>query len=266
MTGYIVWDANPELIRFGSFAIRWYGVLFALGFYVSFIIVSRFLKYEKMDVRLVDNLTVYLVVGTVIGARLGHVLFYEPQLYWHEPIKILYIWQGGLASHGGALGILLACYLFSRRYKIDYFWVLDRIVIVTALTGMFIRIGNLINSEIYGKATDLPWAFQFIRDDNIPRHPTQIYEAIACLIIFVLLLWYYIKAKGKPIRGIIFSTFLILLFSFRFLIEFIKDTQENFEKDMMLDMGQWLSIPFILTGVGLMIYFIKQHKKVLKVS
>ena len=253
MTGYIVWDANPELIRFGSFAIRWYGVLFALGFYVSFIIVSRFLKYEKMDVRLVDNLTVYLVVGTVIGARLGHVLFYEPQLYWHEPIKILYIWQGGLASHGGALGILLACYLFSRRYKIDYFWVLDRIVIVTALTGMFIRIGNLINSEIYGKATDLPWAFQFIRDDNIPRHPTQIYEAIACLIIFVLLLWYYIKAKGKPIRGIIFSTFLILLFSFRFLIEFIKDTQENFEKDMMLDMGQWLSIPFILTGVGLMI-------------
>ncbi|MEI8202057.1 MAG: prolipoprotein diacylglyceryl transferase [Bacteroidota bacterium] len=266
MTGNIVWNVNPEIFRWGSFAVRWYGVLFAMGFYVSFMIVSRFLKYEKMDVRLVDSLTVYMVVGTVVGARLGHVLFYEPQLYWHDPIKVFYIWEGGLASHGGALGVLLACYLFSRRFKIDYMWVLDRIVIVTALTGMFIRTGNLMNSEIFGKPTNLPWAFEFIRDNNIPRHPTQIYEALAYLLIFGLLLWYYLKAKGKPIRGILFSAFLILLFTVRFVVEFIKEPQTEFENAMTLNMGQWLSIPFILTGVGLMVYFFKKNKNVPKAN
>ncbi len=257
-----VWDANPEIFRIGSFAIRWYGLLFALGFYFSYLIVGQFFKYEKLDLRLVDSLTVYMVAGTVLGARLGHVFFYEPEVYLRDPIKILYVWEGGLASHGGAIGVLLAVYLFSRKHKLSYIWVLDRVVIVTAMTGMFIRTGNLMNSEIYGKPTQLPWAFEFIRVDNLPRHPTQIYEAIAYLLIFLLLLTYYLKAKGKPISGVLFSAFLILLFTVRFCIEFIKDTQVDFEKSMTLNMGQWLSLPFILTGMGLMYYYLLQYKKV----
>ena len=197
--------------------------------------------------------------GTVVGARLGHVLFYDPDYYLAHPLEILKIWEGGLASHGATLGILLAVWLFSRNNKFDYLWVLDRIVIVVATGGMCIRLGNLMNSEIIGRPTDVPWAFRFVRYNEIhhtngpiplePRHPTQIYEALFCLFLFVLLYWLWNRYKERTPRGLLFGLFVVLLFSFRFLVEFLKEVQEDFERGMTLNMGQLLSIPLILVGI-----------------
>lgn len=210
---------------------------------------------------LLDQLTIYMLVGTVVGARLGHVLFYDPVYYFKNPVEILEVWEGGLASHGGAIGILIALYLFVRKNKLNFLWLMDRIGIVVALGGVFIRLGNLMNSEIYGYKTSLPWGFLYVRSSEVlrgsealvPRHPTQIYEAVSYFLIFLFLYHcynkdYFIKQKGK-----LFGIFLILLFGARFLIEFIKNPQEIFEKTLPLDMGQILSIPFILTGIILIL-------------
>ncbi|MCK9617691.1 MAG: prolipoprotein diacylglyceryl transferase [Lentimicrobiaceae bacterium] len=259
MLNYIVWNVNPAIFHIGNLEVRWYGLLFAFAFYAGYVIMLRFFKKENVPVKVLDSLTYYMIFGTVIGARLGHVFFYEADWYLSHPLEIIQIWKGGLASHGAAVGILIALYLFCRKHKKTYFWILDRIVIVVALAGVFIRTGNLMNSEIFGNPTGLPWAFIFIRDNDIPRHPTQIYEALSYLILFFILLWYYYKKKGAPQSGIIFSWFLIGLFSVRFQIEFLKVPQVEFEKSLTLNLGQSLSIPFIALGIGLLVW-IKYHK------
>jgi phosphatidylglycerol---prolipoprotein diacylglyceryl transferase len=247
---FITWNVDPELIGFWIISIRYYGVLFAASFFFGYIIMQKMFKKEGLTTELLDNLTIYMAIGTVLGARLGHCLFYQPEYYLRNPWEILFVWHGGLASHGAAIGILIALYYFSKKNKKPYLWILDRIVIVVALAGFFIRMGNLMNSEIYGIETSLPWGFIFIRDGQlVPKHPTQIYEALSYLIIFIVLLWVYNKNQSKPRQGFIFGVFLIALFAVRFLIEFIKEVQVDFESGMTLNMGQWLSIPFVLAGI-----------------
>jgi len=254
--GAINWDMNPEIFRIGNFAVRWYGLLFASGFFFGYLIFMRFFKKEGLSVELLDKLTIYMAVGTVAGARLGHCLFYEPDYYLSNPLEILKIWRGGLASHGAAVGILVALWLFVRKYKRPFIWILDRIVVVVALAGALIRLGNLMNSEIYGIETALPWGFVFIKNlEVVPKHPTQIYEALTYFLVFGLLLAIYRRSDAKFRPGTLFSWFLILVFGMRFLIEFIKEDQVDFEAGMSLNMGQWLSIPFVLLGIAILIFY-----------
>ncbi|MFO7843995.1 MAG: prolipoprotein diacylglyceryl transferase [Bacteroidales bacterium] len=256
----ITWDVNPDIVSFWGLTIRYYGVLFAASFFFGYLIMQKIFKKEGLSVELLDKLTVYVAIGTVVGARLGHCLFYDPAYYLQNPLEIIKIWHGGLASHGAAIGILIALYYFARKNKKPYLWILDRIVIVVALAGFFIRMGNLMNSEIYGIETSLPWGFIFVRNGEvIPKHPTQIYEALSYLLIFVLLYSIYHKKGTKVRQGLIFSLFLILLFTVRFLIEFIKEVQVDFEQTMALNMGQWLSIPFVIIGFYLL-YRSYKHK------
>ncbi len=259
---YIVWTVNPEIFSVGSFAVRWYGLLFALGFVVSYIIMDKIFKHEKIKHELLDTLTTYMVIGVVVGARLGHCLFYEPEYYLKHPLEVLMIWKGGLASHGASIGILVALWLFSRKAKKPYMWILDRIVIVVSIAAVFVRTGNLMNSEIYGDATNLPWGFIFTRwGETVPKHPTQLYEALTYLFLFVLLYYIYMKKWPKLNSGYLFGLFLMILFGSRFLIEFIKEPQVEFEKTMVLNMGQLLSIPFIIAGVVIFAYSFKSKKE-----
>ena len=255
MLSFVHWNVNPEIVSIAGLSIRWYGLLFAASFYFGYLIFSNFFKLEGIKPEVLDKLTIYMAVGTVLGARIGHCLFYEPEYYLANPLEIIFIWHGGLASHGAAIGILVSLLLFSRKEKRPFIWISDRIAIVVALSGLFIRLGNLMNSEIYGVETSLPWGFIFHRDGEIvPKHPTQIYEAFSYLCIFGLLIWLYYKHKSKPRPGLLFGLFFILIFTTRFLIEFIKNPQVDFEKSMALDMGQWLSIPCVLLGIGMLFY------------
>jgi len=257
----IPWDVNPEIFRIGSFAVRWYGLLFASSFLFGYIIMNRIFRNEGLGEGVLDRLTVYMAVGVIVGARLGHCLFYEPGYYLSHPLEILKIWHGGLASHGAAIGILIALWLFVRKEKKDYTWIIDRIAIVVALSGFFIRMGNLMNSEIYGVETTLPWGFVFLRNgETAPKHPTQIYEALAYLAIFILLYRIYWRKKGEHIQGLLISLLMILVFTARFFIEFLKEPQVEFETTMKLDMGQWLSIPFVIAGF-VWLYFSLRAKK-----
>ena len=247
----IPWDVNPEIFRIGAFAVRWYGLLFASSFLIGYVIMNRIFKNENLGEEVLDKLTIYMAVGVILGARLGHCLFYEPGYYFRHPLEILAIWHGGLASHGAAIGILTAVWVFSRKQKKDYFWVLDRIAIVVALSGFLIRMGNLMNSEIYGIETTVPWGFVFLRNHEVaPKHPTQIYEGLAYLLIFFLLFRLYWTKKGRHFQGMLISLLCILVFTARFFIEFLKEPQVAFEATMKLNMGQWLSIPFILLGLA----------------
>ena len=253
---YIVWNPTPEIFEItisgiGTIAPRWYGLLFALGFVFGYIVMLKIFKKERIAVRVLDQLATYMILATIIGARLGHVLFYEPREYFNDPIQILQVWKGGLASHGAGIAIIIALLIFSRVNRKPFIWIFDRIAIVIALAGFFIRSGNLMNSEIYGVATSLPWGFKFVNVDPslIAKHPTQIYEALAYLLIFVFLWAVYLKRDGKPRPGFLFAMFMILVFSFRFFIEFLKEPQVAFESSMSLNMGQLLSIPFVLLGV-----------------
>jgi prolipoprotein diacylglyceryl transferase len=258
---FITWTVKPEIFHIGSFAVRWYGLLFAASFAVGYMIMQRIFKKENLPEALLDKLSVYMVIGTVVGARLGHTMFYEPHYYLSHPIEILKIWEGGLASHGAAIGILLALYFFARKTRQTFLWTIDRIVIVVALSGFFIRTGNLMNSEIFGKPTDLPWGFIFERaGETIPRHPTQIYEGLSYLAIFFYLLWYYFKKKGKPSDGFLFGMFMILVFGVRIILEFLKEPQVAFENSMTMNMGQFLSIPFVIAG-AVLVYFSMRKKK-----
>ncbi|MDZ7774886.1 MAG: prolipoprotein diacylglyceryl transferase [Bacteroidales bacterium] len=260
---YIDWTVNPEifnaeftlpLVGEVQLAVRYYGVLFAMGFVLGYYIMLRFFKKEQLDVILLDQLATYMIVATIIGARLGHVLFYQPDYYFAHPSEILKIWHGGLASHGAAIGIIIALWMFAKKTKRSFLWTIDRIVVMVALAGALIRTGNLMNSEIYGKATDVPWAFVFSVTDRmeVPRHPTQIYEALAYLATFVFLYWYYHHKESKPPQGILLGWFFVLIFGFRFIVEFFKAPQVGFESDLMLNMGQILSIPFVILGVWLL--------------
>ncbi|MBO7073658.1 MAG: prolipoprotein diacylglyceryl transferase [Bacteroidales bacterium] len=271
---YVIWDVNPYIFTFpenfpllGGRPVAWYGLLWALVFVVGYYVMRKMYRKENLSDELLDKLTIYMLVFSVVGARLGHCLFYEPEYYLADPIKILYVWEGGLASHGGAIGILLGLLLYSRKTKISYLHILDLIVVPTALGGAFIRLGNLMNSEIYGYETTLPWGFKFVRDwapgtpiDAIPAcHPTQIYEALVCLIVFVILLYFFFKkdyAKTHP--GFLFGLFCTVVFGTRILIEFIKQPQVEFENSMVLDMGQWLSIPFVIVGI---FFIVTSYKK-----
>lgn len=271
---YIVWDVDPFIFHLPDFLggrpIAWYGLLWAMVFIVGYYIMKKVYKKEGLDDDKLDKLLMYMLIFTIVGARLGHCLFYEPEYYLSNPIKFLYVWEGGLASHGGAIGILIGLYIYSKKIDKPFLWIMDRIVIPVAIGGAFIRTGNLMNSEIYGEPTTLPWGFKFVRDfpvgmplDEIPAcHPTQIYEALFCIAVFIYLLYAYFKqdiADKRP--GFMFSIFLIIVFGSRILIEFIKNPQVDFEQNMTLDMGQWLSIPFLIAGIWLLIRSFKKQKK-----
>jgi len=257
----IPWDPNPEIFRIGSFAIRWYGLLFASGFLFGYIIMRKMFANEGLTDEVLDRLTIYMAIGTIVGARLGHCLFYEPDFYLKHPLEILLIWHGGLASHGAAIGILLALWFFIKKEKKGYLWILDRIAVVVALAGFLIRMGNLMNSEIYGKETTVPWGFVFLRNNEmVPKHPTQIYEGVAYLLIFILLYRIYWKTKGKVYQGMLIGLFMILVFTARFFIEFLKENQVAFEASMKYNMGQLLSIPFVLAGAVILIWSFRNKK------
>jgi len=262
----IPWDVNPEIFRIGSFAVRWYGLLFASSFLFGYILLKKMFKNENLSETVLDRLTIYVAIGTIIGARLGHCFFYEPGYYLSNPGEILKIWHGGLASHGAAIGIIIAIWLFVRKEKKEFTWAIDHVAIVVALSGFFIRTGNLMNSEIYGVETTVPWGFVFLQNgETAPKHPTQIYEALAYLIIFGILMWLYWRKNGKYIQGTLISLFLILVFVARFFIEFLKEDQVAFEASMPLNMGQLLSIPFIILG-GIWLYYSLKKKKILVIK
>lgn len=267
MLDYIVWNANPVLID-SFITVRWYGLMFAIGFWIGFNIVAKMFKHEGAPERWLGILLIWVGAGTVIGARLGHVFFYAWDYYSQHPWKILATWEGGLASHGGAIGVIIAVILFSIfTTKRNPLWTFDRLVPAIALVGCLIRIGNLMNSEIFGHQTDLPWGFMFVRSaewhamyEGVACHPTQIYEALCYLALFGLLMWMYWKKNAEERPGLIFGTFLVGIFLPRFFIEFIKNDQEAFEATMTLNMGQCLSIPFVLLGIGLIIYAMTRPK------
>ncbi|HAQ20825.1 MAG TPA: prolipoprotein diacylglyceryl transferase [Prolixibacteraceae bacterium] len=260
MLSFIHWNVSPEIFSLGPIHVRWYGLMFAVGFLFGYNHVEKMFKHENDDPKWLESLFIYLIVATVVGARLGHVLFYGWDYYSQHPIEILYVWQGGLASHGGVIGIIIAMIIWSRKVsKRHLLWVLDRVVVPSVFVGALIRFGNLMNSEIYGNPTSLPWGFIFERNhETIAKHPTQIYESLSYLFTFGVLLYMYWKTKAKDYQGILTGVFLIFVFSARFLIEFIKEVQEPFEKGMSLNMGQWLSTPFVLAGIILIVLAVKK--------
>lgn len=259
---YIHWDIDPEIINlFGTISLRYYSLLFLMGLFLGYMIVRKMYLKEKLPVENLEKLSVYVFAGTIIGARLGHCLFYDPAYYLAHPLEIILPFQGkigvnfhftgyqGLASHGGAIGVLLAIIMYSKSSGTNLWFILDKIAVATPLAGAFIRLGNLMNSEIIGHETDVPWAFIFERVDRLPRHPTQLYEALAYLAIFFMMKYAYNRLYAKKEDGFLFGIFLILLFSARILIEFFKINQESFENGLFLNMGQLLSIPFVLGGI-----------------
>ena len=300
---YITWNVDPELFSIGSLSVRWYGLCWALGFFIGYFVMRNIYRHEKINDDWMDKLLIYMLVFTVVGARLGHCLFYEPKEYLSHPLDILKIWEGGLASHGGAIGILLCLWLYVRNYnkstkkakdekqRISYIWILDRIVVPVCIVGALIRCGNVMNHEIYGTPTSLPWGFVFLRGaeqfcgtfDNytactawdapcppsewLPCHPTGLYEAFFCLVALVILLWmYYKRDLGNKQPGLMFGTFLVIIFGSRIGIEFLKNVQviEEIEmrKNYIFDIGQWLSIPFVLIGIGMIVWSFVHRKKV----
>ena len=266
---YITWDINPEIV--GFLPIRYYSLLWAVGLLIAAAIMERIYKKEKKPEDLSYTLFLYCFVGIVLGARIGHCLFYEPGYYLSRPWEIIlpftihggnFTWTGyqGLASHGGTLGLMIALFLFSRKTKENIIETVDIIAIVTPITASCIRFANLMNSEIIGKPTDVPWAFIFTSEDMLPRHPAQLYEAFAYLLLFFVMMYLYKKYYGKAHRGFYFGLCLTYIFTFRFFIEFLKENQVAFETGMTLNMGQWLSIPFIIIGI-FFLFFIKRVKK-----
>ena len=251
---HIIWNPSP-IIPIGSFEIRWYGLFFAMGFFFAYTVLYLVFKKEKVPLKLLDWLTLYFFLATLIGARLGHVLFYEWDYYKDHLSEIPKVWEGGLASHGAAIAIVMALIIYVWQFKVNVWWLFDRVAIVIPISAAFVRFGNLMNSEIYGHITTVQWGFIFMRDHAaglLPRHPTQLYEAFSYLFITALLLILYKNKKGIIRPGLFVGLFLVIMFTARFLIEFLKEVQVDFEHSMTIDMGQWLSIPFILLGI----YFI----------
>ncbi|MFN8357958.1 MAG: prolipoprotein diacylglyceryl transferase [Spirosomataceae bacterium] len=253
----ITWNVNPEIFSIGTFSVRWYGLLFALGFLVGQQIMTKVYKTEHMPEKDLDSLMLTMVLSTVIGARVGHYVFYEWEGFLADPlhwlVEMILPPYSGLASHGATIGILSGLAFYAIRKKQYFLWVVDRIVITVALGGCFIRLGNLMNSEIVGKPADVPWAFRFMRNTEylpvVPRHPAQLYEAITCLILCFLLYGIWKKYKEATPHGLLLGIFLIWIFGLRFLYEFLKENQEGFESTMSFNMGQILSVPAILLGI-----------------
>ena len=273
MDGILNWNVDPVILMItDSFPLKYYGALFASGLLLGYYIVRNIYKKEKLPLDNLDSLLVYVIVGTILGARIGHCFFYEPDYFLKHPVEILlpiqkiggvykFVGFQGLASHGGTIGVLIAIVLYCKKYKVNFLWLLDRMAIGVPVTAAFIRLGNFMNSEIYGKPTNGSWGVVFQRDDLIPRHPTQLYEAFSYLLIFAILFWMYKSEKIKQANGLLFGTFLALLFLARFLIEFFKENQESFENNMLINMGQILSIPFILIGLTLIVWKSKERKE-----
>ena len=260
--GAIHWNTSPEIFSIGSFEVRYYTLCFLLAFISSYVLMLRIFKRENKSQELLDQLSIYIFVGTLLGARLGHCLFYEFDYYKDHLLEMIlpYTYVNGkftltgfhgLASHGGAIGILVGIFLFCRKTKTNFLWISDRLVLVVPLAGAFVRIGNFFNSEIIGLPSDLPWAVVFERIDPIPRHPAQLYEAVCYLLIFILL-WNIFHRKPLLKPGFLFGLFLILLFGARFAMEFLKENQEALEEGMSYNMGQLLRLPFIAIGVYLL--------------
>ncbi|MGN0201619.1 MAG: prolipoprotein diacylglyceryl transferase [Candidatus Cryptobacteroides sp.] len=258
----IHWNVDPEIFRIGSFAVRWYGLLFVSGFILGYWMFTKFFERENVDKKILDPLLYTLLLGTLVGARLGHCIFYQPDYYfgsWEGFLEIFQVWKGGLASHGGTIVLFFCMMWFAKKYgprnNFDFVWILDHLCIAVAFAATFIRLGNLFNSEIYGDVTGLPWGFIFERRGEVePKHPTQLYEALSYLLLGIFLVWLYVKKLDKVYRGTFIGIFFIVCFGMRFIIEFIKEPQVEFEEGMLLDMGQILSIPFVILGIGFLIY------------
>lgn len=273
---YILWNPDVEAFHILGLSIRWYSLCWLIGLLLAYFIVQRLYKQQKIKDELFDPLFLYCFFGILIGARLGHCLFYQPEYYLTSvkhfiemivPIHFMagggwkFVGYEGLASHGGTIGLIVALYLYYRRTRLNLWQVLDNIAIATPITACFIRLGNLMNSEIIGKVTDVPWAFIFERVDKVPRHPGQLYEAIAYFVFFFVGLWFYRKHLQRVGTGFFFGLCLTLIFTFRFFIEYTKDIQVNFESGMLFNMGQILSIPFIIIGIYCMCRKQKQPTK-----
>lgn len=267
---FITWDVSPEIFSLGSLSVRWYGLLFALAFVFGYKIEERMFKSENLPPQWLDKLWIYVAVATVIGARLGHCIFYDWAYYKDHLLEIVlpfrfypefkFTGYQGLASHGAAIGIITGLWYYSKKIsKKSIFWILDRAVVPIALAGFCIRMGNLMNSEIIGLPTEMPWGFRFlnasgIKDPMTPRHPSQLYEAICYMISFGILMFLYWRTNARNKQGFLFGVFLVLIFTARFFIEFLKENQEAFEDAMTLNMGQLLSIPFVLVGICAILY------------
>jgi len=278
MLGAIIWDVDPILVHIGDGGIRWYGLLWAIGIYIAYRIQLKIYKHEGCPEEWPDKLFMWMVIGLIIGARVGHCWFYE----WHEtldpiqifgwtinyrnpyienPILLVRIWEGGLASHGGALGLLTAAWLLNKKvfskepkFHTSLVWIMDRLVVGVCVTATLIRLGNLMNSEIYGGPTTLPWGFIFVRAGETEAcHPTQIYEMLYCIVAFIVTWIMYWKYKAYKREGLLLGVFLEIIFFTRFMLEFIKNDQESFEANFFLNMGQLLSLPFIIWGIYLII-------------
>jgi phosphatidylglycerol---prolipoprotein diacylglyceryl transferase len=274
--GYINWNADPEIINIFGISIRYYGLLFVSGLIICIYILGRIYKNENIPHENLEKLSIYSLVGILLGARLGHCLFYEPSYYLSHPLEMIlpitfnpgggikFSGYQGLASHGGVLGLLIAIYICSRKTKHSIIDTFDLIAVVAGLSFGFIRIGNFMNSEIIGMPTTKPWGVIFERVDNIPRHPAQLYEAISYFIIFLVMMFLYKKMRDRLKNGFLFGLATVLFFSARFVIEFLKENQVGFEDKMSLNMGQLLSLPFIAVGIGFIFYGLMKTRKLLK--
>ena len=259
---YVPFESHTDI----PVSVRWYGLMFAVGFLIGTDIVTRMFRHEGAPEKWVGYLLLFVIVATIVGARLGHVFFYEWDYYSQHTAKIIAFWEGGLASHGGTVAIIIAVYIFSYMItRRSPMWTFDRLVVPIALVGAMIRIGNLMNSEIFGHATDLPWGFMFLRSSewqqmyaSVACHPTQIYESLAYLVLFVVLMWMYWKKNAENRPGLIFGVFLTWLFTARLLIEFLKNPQVAFEESMILNMGQMLSLPFIVAGIYMIVQAVRR--------
>ena len=245
---HFIWDFDPVLASFKHLRIHWYGAMFALALLSNYLLMHWIYGREQGSTEDVDRLLWYCMGGSVIGARLAHIIFYNPHYYLAQPAKIIAIWEGGLASHGGVIGVLIALYIYQHKASFNYWWILDRAAIAASLSGSLVRTGNFLNSEIAGIPTQVPWAIIFSRIDMIPRHPVQLYEAISYAAISVFLFYRYKTSQTWDFHGQLFAWFLILIFSARFIMEFYKVELASYSHDLWLSTGQMLSIPFMLIG------------------
>jgi prolipoprotein diacylglyceryl transferase len=260
MQQYLTWNIDPTILSFGPFELRWYGLFFVGSFFIGLLIMQSIFKQEKRDISLLDTLLLYLLIGTIIGARIVHCFAYEPDYYLAHPFEVLQVWQGGLASHGGTLGVIIALWIFAKRYHFNFWWLTSRIAIPTALVSASIRIGNFFNSEILGLPTTQPWAVIFQRVDLLPRHPVQLYEAIAYLLLFAILLWLYKYLNAQRVTKLFTGFLLFYIFTIRFFLEYTKSRQEAYFLDLPLNTGQLLSIPFIIVGLVWVIWGLTHSK------
>ena len=254
---HIIWNIDPTLLHLGPLQLRWYGLLFVGSFFLGLMILQWMFKKEGKNPDILDNFLIYVLIGTVIGARLMHCFAYEPEFYLSHPLEIFKVWKGGLASHGGLLGVLIAMYLFSKRYKLSYLWLISRVTIPGALTAAFVRFGNFFNSEILGLPTDKPWGIIFERIDMIPRHPVQLYEASAYLILVLILLSLYKSISSSFFTKLAPGIFFTFMFTLRFLLEYTKTRQADYTTSLPFTTGQMLSIPFIILGLVWMLWAFK---------